>query len=114
MEKNNRKNYTQIRLNDEEKKLLERKFKLSGFKSKSDFIRTMIFEGVIVKIDEKMLQDITRKISGASANVNQIAVRVNSTGNIYAPDVENLNKDYQKLLAEHLKLKAEMHKILSK
>lgn len=114
MEKNNRKNYTQICLNDEEKKLLEHKFKLSGFKSKSDFIRTMIFEGAVVKVDEKMLQDITRKISGASANVNQIAVRVNSTGNIYAPDVENLNKDYQELLAEHLKLKAEMHKILSK
>lgn len=40
MDKNKREHYVQIRLNEEEKKILERKYKLSRFTSKSQFLRT--------------------------------------------------------------------------
>lgn len=74
----------------------------------------MIFEGVVLKIDEKKFQDILRNVIGASANVNQVAVRVNSTGNIYADDIKNLGKDYHDLQMEVLRLSCEMRKIMSK
>ncbi len=79
MNKDKREHYVQIRLNDEEKKILESKFRSSGFSSKSQFIRTMILEGVVVKFDGAIMRSIARNISGIAANINQIAVRVNST-----------------------------------
>ena len=43
-EKNTRNRYMQIRLTEEEYEAIERKFKNSGMRSRSDFIRAMIFE----------------------------------------------------------------------
>lgn len=48
IEKRNR--YMQIRLSQEEYDAIQRKFHNSGLKSRSEFIRMMIFEGIIVKI----------------------------------------------------------------
>ena len=110
----NRNTVIKFRVNEKELKLFEHKFRLSGFHSKSDFIRTMIFEGVVLKIDEKKFQDILRNVIRASANVNQVAVRVNSTGNIYADDIKNLGKDCHDLQMEVLRLSCEMRKIMSK
>ena len=58
MKKDSRKNYVQIRLNDEEKSALDRKFQLSGSQSKSRFIRLMILEGIIVHFDEEKFNKI--------------------------------------------------------
>ena len=91
----------QIRLTQEEYDAIERKFKNSGLKSRSDFIRTMIFEGHIVHLNETELQEIYRLVSTIANNVNQIAVRVNSTGKIYAEDIaqiqEGINQIWQQL-----------------
>lgn len=85
---NTRNGYIQIRLNDEEKELLERKFKLSKCKSKSQFVRQMILEGMILHFDEEKEKKLFLDVNRISANINQIARRVNSTGNIYEEDLK--------------------------
>ena len=71
----------QIRLTEAEYEAIERKFRNSGLKSRSEFIRAMIFEGYIVHFDEEKFDKIYKLIGSISNNVNQIAVRVNSTNN---------------------------------
>ena len=78
----------QIRLTEAEYEAIERKFRSSGLRSRSDFIRAMIFEGYIVHFDEEKFDKIYKLIGSISNNVNQIAVRVNSTNKIYAEDIE--------------------------
>ena len=78
----------QIRLTEAEYEAIERKFRNSGLKSRSEFIRAMIFEGYIVHFDEEKFDKIYKLIGNISNNVNQIAVRVNSTDKIYAEDSE--------------------------
>ena len=99
--KNTRNRYMQIRLTEEEYEAIERKFKNSGMRSRSDFIRAMIFEGYLVKFNENELKAIRRLVSIISANVNQIAIRVNTTGNLYAADIaeikEGINQIWQPL-----------------
>ena len=97
MKKDSRKNYVQIRLNDEEKSALDRKFQLSGSQSKSRFIRLMILEGIIVHFDEEKFNKMVRDFTKAGSNINQIAVRVNSTGNIYADDVNQIREEVENL-----------------
>lgn len=111
MVENKREHYVQIRLNDEEKSLLENKYNQSRFKSKSQFIRTMILEGVVVRIDEKKIQKVIRQISGIAANINQIAVRVNSTGSIYSNDVIEIMKDVNELWQQLRLFQSDLQKL---
>lgn len=87
----------QIRLTQEEYEAIERKFQNSGLKSRSEFIRTLIFEGIIVHISEDELRKIYRLVNNIASNVNQIAVRVNSTGNVYAEDIAEIKEGLQKI-----------------
>lgn len=47
--------------------------------------------------------------SSASNNINQIARRVNSTGNIYADDLAEIKEQQSKILHQLLKLRGEIH-----
>ena len=104
--------FIKFRVSDEELDAINKKYRNSGMKSKSDFIRTMILEGHIVQFNEPELKSNRRLIGNISANVNQIAIRVNSTGNLYAQDIaeikEGINQIWQPLnyfQSELLKLK---------
>ena len=87
----------QIRLTESEYEAIERKFRNSGLKSRSEFIRTMIFEGCIVHLDEEKFDKIYKLIGSISNNINQIAVRVNSTVKIYAEDIINIKEGQEKI-----------------
>ncbi len=87
----------QIRLSQKEFDAIEKKFQNSGLRSRSEFIRTLIFEGVIVRISEDELRAIYRLVNNIAGNINQIAVRVNSTGNIYAEDFIEIKEGLQKI-----------------
>ena len=106
----------QIRLTQEEYDAIERKFRNSGLKSRSDFIRTMIFEGHIVHLNGTELQEIYRLVSTIANNVNQIAVRVNSTGKIYAEDIaqiqEGINQIWQQNFFQSKLLRLKRYPIL--
>lgn len=67
-----RKIVLKFRVSKEESDLIESKFQNSGYKSKSDFIRMIIFQGQIIKISDEFLSDFRRKYSSISNNINQI------------------------------------------
>ncbi len=61
----------------------------------------MILEGHIVQFNESELKEIHRLMTTIANNVNQIAVRINSTGKIYDEDIaeikEGINQIWQPL-----------------
>ena len=89
--------YMQIRLTEAEYEAIERKFRNSGLRSRSEFIRTMIFEGYIVNFDEEKFDKIYRLVGSIANNINQIAVRVNSTNKVYAEDIVNIKEGQDKI-----------------
>lgn len=91
----NRKNNCTVHfmVNEEEMKELNRRFALTNFKSKREFYRDSIFKNRIISIDisgafRKELRELSSLVSRNSANLNQIAKAVNSTGVIYKKDIE--------------------------
>lgn len=106
-----RKHQLLIRMNDDEMKLLETKFNLSTSKTKSDFVRGLISDGVVVRLDEKKISNIYRTIIGIANNVNQIAVRVNSTGNIYSEDIAEIQKGVDEILQQQRYFQSELLKL---
>ena len=87
-------------VNEEDMKELNRRFAMSNFKSKREFYRDSIFKNRIIIIDlsgefRKELRELSSLISRNSANLNQIAKAVNSTGIIYKDDIESIKKALQ-------------------
>ena len=98
----NRKNNCTVHfmVNEEDMNELNRRFALTNFKSKREFYRDSIFKNRIISIDlsgefRKELRELSSLISRNSANLNQIAKVVNSTGIIYKDDIENIKKALQ-------------------
>ena len=92
-----RKNVVKTRMSDEELEYFNHKFELSGLKSKSEFMRLMFFEVMIIKFNDSDMAFLTRQISGMTSNINQIAARVNSTDKIYAEDIEEIRQKQEEI-----------------
>lgn len=98
---NRKNNFTvHFMVNEEDMNELNRRFALTNFKSKREFYRDSIFKNRIISIDlfgefRKELRELSSLISRNSANLNQIAKAVNSTGVIYKDDIESIKKALQ-------------------
>lgn len=87
-----RQNELKIYLSDEEQSILNYKLQLSHMRNKSSFIRHLILYGCIYDINYGYLREYHAALSHINNNLNQIAKRVNSTGNIYKTDIQELKE----------------------
>lgn len=111
-----RKNELKIYLSDNEKNILDRKVELSKRKSVSDYIRTLILFGFVYDVDYSYLRQYNETLGKISGNMNQIAKRVNSTGNVYEEDmaeVKAIMEQVWKTQKAMLKKQPLIHKLWS-
>ncbi len=87
MPKRERKIPIQIYLSEDENYILTQKWKASNMKSKSSFLRHLILYGYVYDIDYSELQEYNAALAKIGNNLNQIAKRMNATGNVYSADV---------------------------
>ena len=96
-DENKRNLYLKVRVSQAEMNAIKRKFQNSGMSSLSGFVRVMIFEGYIVQFSESEQKELVRLAGNIANNINQIAVRVNSTVKIYEDDIGQIKKGVDKL-----------------
>ena len=87
-----RTNRNEFHLNDDEQYILDEKFKLSGMKSKSAFLRKLILYGYVYEVDYSYLRNYNTELGRISSSLNQIAKRINSTNHIYHEDMDELKE----------------------
>ena len=87
-----RTNPVQFYLDDDEQYILDEKFRVSGMKSKSAFLRKLILYGYVYDVDYSYLRNYNTELGRISSNLNQITKRVNSTGNIYQEDMDEVKE----------------------
>ena len=87
-----RQNELKIYLSDDEQYILEQKWKISGMKSKSAFIRHLILYGYVYDVNYEHLREYNTTLSRISNTLNQIAKRMNATGNVYKSDVNEVKE----------------------
>ena len=87
-----RTNPVQFYLDDDEQYILDEKFRLSGMKSKSAFLRKLILYGYVYDVDYSYLRNYNTELGRISSNLNQIAKRINSTENIYKEDMDEVKE----------------------
>ena len=96
-DENKRNLYLKIRVSQAEMDAIKRKFQNNGMSSLSGFVRAMIFEGYIVHMDVNELKRLNVLANNIANNINQLAVRVNSTRNIYESDIAEIKDGVNKL-----------------
>ena len=79
-------------LSDDEQYILNSKFKASGMKSMSAFLRKLILYGYVYDVDYSYLRNYNTELGRISSSLNQIAKRLNSTGNIYKEDMDEVKE----------------------
>ena len=84
-----------LRVSEEELEQIRDRMDVYGTTNMSAFIRKMAIDGYVVKLDLPELKEMTRLLSSYSNNLNQIARRVNATGNVYSSDLEEIRQNQE-------------------
>ena len=83
----------------------------AGIENMSAYIRKMVIDGYIVKLDMPELRELTLKMKNISNSENQSAKRVNATGNIYEADIEEIKKNQEEIYEGIRKILTSLSKI---
>ena len=79
-------------LSNDEQYILNTKSKASGMKSMSAFLRKLVLYGYVYDVDYSYLRNYNTELGRISSSLNQIAKRINSTGNIYQDDMNEVKE----------------------
>ena len=90
----NRKRNIQLKiwLTEEERRLIDEKMKLQPTSQIGAYIRKMAIDGYIIYTDTANIKEMNKELRAIGRNINQIAKRVNSTGDIYRGDITELRE----------------------
>ena len=81
-----------LMLSDDELKVLEKKYRLSGCKTLRQFIMKCIIGKDIFVLDMTVFRELSASIGRITGSINQIAKRVNSTTMIYKDDILDIQE----------------------
>lgn len=81
-----------LMLSDDELKVLEKKYMLSGCKTLRQFIMKCIIGKDIFVLDMTVFRELSTSIGRITGSINQIAKRVNSTAAIYKDDIIDIQE----------------------
>lgn len=93
---NSRKRKIQIKfyVDEDELKFIQAKMNVMHIRNREAYLRKMAIDGECIRYDYAEFADEIKRsnylLGNAASNINQIAKRVNSTGNIYGEDIQEV------------------------
>ena len=85
-------------VDEKELDLIKQKMAQMGTDNMSAYLRKMAIDGYVVNLDMPELRELTSKMKRISNSENQIAKQLNTTGNIYEADMEEIKKIKRKFM----------------
>ena len=84
-------------VDEKELDLIKQKMAQMGTDNMSAYLRKMAIDGYVVNLDMPELRELTFKMKRISNSENQIAKQLNTTGNIYEADIEEIKKNQEEI-----------------
>ena len=107
-----RQNRVYFHVTDEELALITKKMDTAGIRNREGYIRKMILDGYILRLDLPEVREMIRLLSNISNNVNQIARRANETRSVYESDVKDVQDGYTRLWDQADKILKSLAKLI--
>ena len=101
-----------FRVNSEERDLIRRRMAEAQISNLRAFLLKMALTGYILHLDLTTVNECARLLRNTSNNINQIAARVNSTENIYAADIADIQQQLGEIWEHQNKTIKSLAKIL--
>ena len=76
----------------EERNLIEDKMKQLHATKIGAYLRKMAIDGYVIYRDDTEIKNMNKQLQAIGRNINQIARKLNSTGNIYKEDIAALKE----------------------
>ena len=92
-----RKHYITFRVTEKEREMIDRRMAQTGMQNRRAYLLKMAIDGRVIHVELDSVKEMIRLLSNATNNINQIAKRANTTGNIYAADLDELRERYDEL-----------------
>ena len=86
-----------FKVSAEEKAVIDKKMEQLGTHNQRAYLRKMAVDGYVVRVDMTDVKELAGLLRNCANNLNQIARRVNGTGNLYEEDVADLKVRYGEL-----------------
>ena len=99
-----RKIQLKIWVSEEENNLIKQKMQALGTENFGAFARKMLIDGYVIKLDYSEQKKLAAAVNKIGVNINTICRKINSTGNVYQDDVDEL-KEKMEQIWQLLKLK---------
>ena len=96
MANRSRKEKILLYLSDDEKFILDEKWKLSDLPSRSDFLRQLIIYGFVYDVNYDGLKEYSKALNAIGKNINQIVRLCHKTGNVYEDDIKEIKELMEK------------------
>ena len=100
-----------FRVNEDEKYFIEKRMQEAGWTNFRNFVLHCLVRGEIVKLDLVEIREMNMLLRNISNNINQIAARANSTGNVYATDIADVQARQAELWEQQNKMFGAINKI---
>ncbi len=107
-----RKNNFYLRLSDDEAYILNEKWKASGMRNRSDFLRHLLIYGYVYNVDYSIVQDNNYQLQKIGTNIMQILKKINIYGDVYKEDIEEIKELLNKIWLAGLRHLLLTHAIL--
>ena len=88
-------------LSDDERYILDEKWRLSEMKSRSAFLRHLIIYGFVYDVNYDELKEYSRQLNSIGNNINQIVKLCNTTGHVYENDIKEIKELMEKVWRTH-------------
>ena len=86
-----------IWISPEEQEMIRQKMAEFGTDNMGAFVRKLVIDGYIIKLDLPELKEIIRLMGPIGSNINQIARKLNAGGNIYEEDMEEIRTNQDEI-----------------
>ena len=81
----------------EEVQRIHEKMEELGIRSMGAYLRKMALDGYCINLDLQDVKELVSLLRRCSNNLNQYAKRANETGNIYEPDIKDLQERLEEI-----------------
>ena len=96
-----------IRFTESEYQSIVDKCEQFGYKKKSEYVRDCVRARISLETQQADFSETNRQIKAIGNNINQIAVRLHSSGNFYAEDMQDLKQKVGELWQLLLSIQSE-------
>jgi len=102
-----------FRVTVKERDLIRKAQKLSGINNLRAYLLKQAVNGRIISVNIESVDKMNQLLANTTSNINQIARRINSTGNIYQIDIEEIKNNQDEIYQQQKEILRSLYKILN-